>query len=621
MLLYFFKVVICLTKDELIKEKLSSLPLRPGVYLMKNSDGKIIYIGKSKLLKNRVSSYFQNSSSHSSKTKKLTEKIADFEIIVTNTETEALILENELIKRHNPKYNIKLKDAKTYPYIKVQNNDGFPVLSIAHKRKDKQSKYFGPYTSSIAAKDIIKTVQKTFRIPDCNKHFSYGKEVCRPCLNYHLDQCVAPCTGKISKEHYAEIFKEVELFLSGNIKSAKDSLEQKMLKASEELRFESAAKYRDRLNNLNRLSDKQNIVTMTKNELDVFGFCERPELSCMCVLSVRGGVVIDKNTIFLSADEISDNEALSDLILRYYDNFDIIPRKIFTSFDLGKETYSEISQTLSGLSGHSVEVIHPEKGDKKTLCNIALNNANQDITERLAVLSNNMNTLVEIATLLKLESLPERIESYDISNNGPNDTYAGMIVLEQGKFKKSAYRSFSIKTCYQNDYQAMSEAIERRIVHIGKDDDSSLDTLPDLILLDGGVGHVNTIKSVLEKNNIYIPIFGMVKDEFHKTRTLTDGISQISIAKNQALFSFFYRVQEEVHRFTFSKMDTSRTKKIKSSSLTEINGIGKEKSKLLLKHFKSITNIKNATLEELYAINGISKANARSIIEHFKNQE
>lgn len=611
-----------MTRDENIKNKLSSLPLRPGVYLMKNADGKIIYIGKSKVLKNRVSNYFQNSAYHSAKTKKLVEKIHDFEIIVTSTETEALILENELIKRHNPKYNIKLKDAKTYPYIKIEFNDGFPVLSIAHKRNNNKFKYFGPYTSSIAAKDIIKTIQKTFRIPDCNKRFQYGKQICRPCLNFHLDQCIAPCTGKISRQEYEILFKEIEQFLSGNFKQAQASLEEKMYKASQELQFESAAKYRDSLNNLKRLSDKQNIVSMTKNELDVFGFCETPEMSCVCVLSVRQGVVTNKNSIFFSGDEISDNDALSDLIMRYYDNFDVIPRKILTSFDLGESIFSDISNTLSYLSGHSVEIMHPEKGDKKRLCNIAVENASEDITSKLTIINNNTNILLEVAAQLKLECLPERIESYDISNNASSDMYAGMIVLEQGKFKKQDYRIFSIKSLEgQNDYQAMAEVIQRRILHIGKDDDSSLNCFPDLILLDGGDGHVNTVKSVLSAHGIDIAVFGMVKDEHHKTRTLTDGKREISIAKNQTLFSFFYRIQEEVHRFTFSKMDSSRRKKITSSALTEINGIGKAKAKYLLTHFKSISKIKQASLQELCKVQGISTANANDIIEYFKNQE
>ena len=604
-----------------LKDKLNTLPSSPGVYLMKNKNGKIIYVGKSKCLKNRVSSYF-HSYGLSLKTQKLVSNIVDFDIIVTRTEAEALVLENELIKRHNPKYNIKLKDAKTYPYIHLSCENGYPRLKLSRSRKDKTGRYFGPYTSALAANDIIKTIQKTFRIPDCDKKYSYGKQICRPCLSYHLDNCLAPCTGKIKPEDYSDVIKQIECFLRGDVKVALNLLENKMYSASEDMRFEEAAKYRDSINNLKKLGERQAVVSTPKNEDDIFGFFETDTLSCVTVIKVRGGVVSDKDSIFLSVDEINDSEALCDLILRYYDNFDMIPRNIYTSFEIGNEMEASLSEILTSLSEHPVSVHHPERGDKKALCDIAVNNSKESINTRMAILSNNDELLVNVAKLLMLEVIPERIESYDISNSGNTAMYCGMIVLEGAKLKKSDYRSFSIKaTDGQDDYAAMSEALQRRLTHIGKDDDASMNIAPDLILLDGGIGHVNTVKSLMRDMNIEIPVFGMIKDDHHKTRTITDGENEISISKNQEMFNFFYKIQEEVHRYTFGRMDASRRKSVKGSSLAEIDGIGPSKAKLLLKHFGSLKGVKNATIDDLIKVPGISEQIAGNIINHFNKQE
>ena len=604
-----------------LKDKLETLPFLSGVYLMKDKNGKIIYVGKSKCLKNRVSSYF-HSYGLSIKTQKLVSNMFDFDIIVTRTEAEALVLENELIKRHNPKYNIKLKDAKTYPYIHLLVENGYPVLKLSRSRNSKEGRYFGPYTSAIAANDIIKTIQKTFRIPDCEKKFSYGKRICRPCLSYHLDNCLAPCSGNVRPEDYTDITKQIECFLRGDYKMALEMLEDKMYRASEDMRFEDAAKYRDSITNLKKLGEKQAVVSTPKIEDDVFGYYETDTLSCVTVIKVRGGIVSDKDNIFLSVDEINDSDALCDLILRYYDNFDLIPRNIYISFEIGAETENTLSEILTSLAEHPVNVHHPERGDKKALCDIAVNNSKEAINTRMAIISNNEKLLYNVANLLNLEVIPERIESYDISNSGTTSMYCGMIVLDSAKFKKCDYRSFSIRTTDgQDDYGAMTEALKRRLSHIGTNDDDSMNVSPDLILLDGGTGHVNTIKALLRDMNIEIPVFGMVKDEHHKTRTLTDGEYEISIAKNQEMFNFFYKIQEEVHRYTFSRMDASRRKGVKSSYLADIDGIGQSKAKLLLKHFGSLKAVKNASLEELTEVSGISEKIANNIINHFNKQE
>jgi len=610
-----------LNRSKEFSDKLSTLPMSPGVYLMKNDKDKIIYVGKSKCLKNRVSSYF-HSSGLNVKTQKLVSNIHDFDIIVTRSENEALVLENELIKRHNPKYNIKLKDAKTYPYVKMTVDNGYPSLELSRKRNDKNSKYFGPFSSSYAVNDIIKTIRKTFRIPECNKKFAFQKRICRPCLSYHLDNCLAPCTGNVPPSDYLDSIKEIEYFLKGDCEAAVKSLENKMLEASDNMRFEEAAKYRDTIANLKKLHDKQAVVSTPKNEEDVFGFTETDALSCVTVLKVRGGIVSDKECIFLAPEEICDEEAMSDMVLRYYDNFDMIPRCVYISFSMTVGALESLSSTLSELSGHTVSVKCPERGDKKALCQIADNNSKEAINTKLAILSNNDMLLFNVASLLGLEVVPERIESYDISNSGDTNVYAGMIVLIDGKFSKKDYRSFSIKTIEgQDDYGAMSEALTRRLLHIGKDDDDSMNELPDLILLDGGVGHVNVIKEIVNNLGLSIPIFGMVKDEHHKTRTLTDGENEISIALNKEMFSFFYKIQEEVHRYTFGRMDASRRKSVKGSSLSEIKGIGEAKAKQLLKHFGSIKAIKNADKEDLCNVSGISEALADVIIEYFSTDK
>ncbi len=604
-----------------ISQKLSVLPHAPGVYIMKNASGSVIYVGKSKNLKNRVSSYFQSESKLSLKTVKLVKNINDFEIIVTHTEAEALILENELIKRHMPKYNIKLKDSKFYPYIKI-TNERFPRLVIAHERKNDKCKYFGPYTSSVAAKDIIKTIQKIFRLPNCEKKLMYGKSIGRPCLNYHIDQCTAPCTGKISEKEFNDVFTEIEMILKGDNSAAEKSLNQKMLLAAENLNFETAAKYRDSIKNLQKLSSHQKIKARPDIQKDIFGFYESETHSAMSILLVRDGTIIDKNIINIANDEITDDENLSDLVLRYYANPDTIPKNIYLSFQLSVETLEALTVTLRERSGISVDVLCPKAGDNKKLCEMAVENAVEAVKSKKKMDENDISVLERLALALELEVLPERIESYDISNSGDTDIYCGMIVAENARFKKSDYRSFSIKTTEGvDDYGAMREALTRRFLHLQSP--SSSDTLaiaPDLILLDGGIGQVSVVKKIADEMNIHIPIFGMVKDKFHKTRTLTDGINEISIAKDNLLYSFIYKIQEEVHRFTFSKMDAARRKRMKKLELTSVKGVGEAKAAAIYDKFKTIENLKKATIEDLCTVKGINSEIAGNIID-FLNSE
>lgn len=600
-----------MTHSEL-KEKVKLLPFAPGIYMMKDKNGKVIYVGKSKCLHNRVSHYFQPISGLDAKTAKLSANIFDFECIYTASEAEALILENELIKRHNPKYNIKLKDAKTYPYIKVSSSKLYPEISLSRTRKDDKSHYYGPYISSKNANDIIDIVCKSFGVASCGKSFEYGKRVCRPCLFFHMGQCIGPCSGKISSSEYRDIFSDIEHFLKGNYSDVIDDLQEKMRLSAEKTDFENAAKYRDRIASLQKLKEHQNIITDPEKEFDVFGFFSDDTAFSICVIFIRNGKVIDKEDYVFSSGEIMDDHEITGFIERFYKNCGYIPKNVLLSFDVCDESLDELSKILGSLAGYNVKVYIPERGEKRDYAQMANRNASEAVRQKKEMIRNDEETLVKLASVLGLDVVPQRIEAYDISNNGVDDIYAGMIVLEDGRFKKSHYRVFSIKDLEdkQDDYASMREALRRRLYYLSSecnDSNDSFSVMPDLILLDGGVGHVNAVKDLMNELGININVIGMVKDEHHKTRTLTDGENEISIAKEFGLFNFIYGIQEEVHRFTFSKMDASRNKKIKHSVLEKINGIGEKKARLLLKRFKSVQNIKDASIEDIMSVSGINK--------------
>ena len=618
------KGAVNLSHSKELLQKVKNLPMSPGVYLMKDASATIIYVGKSKCLRHRVPSYFQPPHRLNIKTARLAEKIRDFDTIITQNETEALILENELIKRHKPRYNILLKDSKTYPYIKISYENSFPKISMVRNRTNDKAKYFGPYTSASIANENIKTVQKLFGIAACSKDFVYQKQICRPCLDSHIGLCCAPCSGKISPEQYSMLFKNAESFLKGDTDNLVLQLEAQMNDYAEKLMFESAARARDAINAIKRLSEKQKIVSSPDYECDVFGVYTDGAQCCVAILFVRGGKVIDKEQIFFTQNELADEYALSDLLERYYVKCSCIPKNIFVSFEIDQNEQQRISDVLGIIANCKINLITPQRGQNKALCDLADTNAKESALQREKLFSKDERLLVKIAQLLQLESLPVRIEAYDVSNNGANDIYCGMIVLENSQFKKSHYRSFAIKSVINgaDDYLSMKEALSRRLSYLENNDNSnaSFGSLPDLILLDGGKGHVNEIKKLCYEKNLPIAVFGMVKDDFHKTRTLTDGINEIGIAADNSVFSFFYKIQEEVHRFTFSKMDNSRRKSVKKSQLENIDGIGKQKAKILLTHFRSVSAIKNATVQQLCDVKGISKTNAQNIFDYYNKK-
>lgn len=607
-----------MTIIERLRDKANSLPETPGVYIMKNNDGEIIYVGKSKKLKNRVTSYFTGNN-HSPKTARMVSLVRDFDYIVCDTEIEALALENVLIKKHSPKYNIKLKDAKSYPYIKVTAEE-YPRLFVTRERKSDKARYFGPYQGSSAAHTALETVVKIFGLYTCRRSFpkDIGKE--RPCIYKDMGRCVAPCVGGISGEEYRALVKCAEWVLDGNIKATVDSLTRDMEYAAEEMEFERAAQLRDSIRALGALVEKQKVVADEKVMRDVFAVYIGETESVLAMLSIRGGALVNKNQFVLSLADFSSEDDAVALIADYYDTAGNIPREIMLDFELTEEDRSLLSEYLTLSAPYKVTVKVPSRGDGRRLCDMALENAKETARQHRLTVEREDKSVGRLAELLGLSEVPRRIEAYDISNFGNESIFASMVVFTDGKLKKSDYRAFSIKTTLgQDDYGSMREALARRVSHIG-DGTASLGETPDLILLDGGEGHVGTIKELFSELDIDIPVYGMVKDDFHKTRAITDGDEEISIAREMNVYTFIYNLQEEAHRFALKHSTRDKSKKLTNSTLTRIPGIGEKKAKLLLSSMP-YAKIKTASVAELVKIKGISQKDAESIREYFDKKE
>ena len=600
-----------------LRDKANSLPALPGVYIMKDAEGTVIYVGKSKKLKNRVTTYFTGNN-HTVKTARMVSLVEDFDYIVCNTEIEALTLENVLIKKHMPKYNIRLKDSKSYPYIKVTAEE-YPRLFVTRDRKGEKGRYFGPYQGASSAYAALEAVVKVFSLPTCKRSFpkDIGRE--RPCIYKDMGRCIAPCAGNISADDYRARVKSAERVLDGNTAEAKARLRLDMEYFAENLEFERAAAIRDQLLALDRLSEKQKVVADEKVNRDIFALYFGEGVGVLAMLSIRGGALVNKNEFILSAaDPIGSEEAIS-LIADHYDGGASVPKEIMLAFDSEEEDISLLSEYLSLSAGHKITVRTPERGDGKALCNMALQNAMESARQyRLEGEREDKNTK-RLTALLGLPESPRRIEAYDISNIGNENIVASMVVWAEGKLKKSDYRIFNIKTTDgADDYGSMREALTRRLSHIG-DGSPSLGASPDLILVDGGDAHVGVAKSVLDTLSLEIPVFGMVKDDFHKTRALTDGENEISIAKEFDMYAFIYNLQEEAHRFAVKSSSKGKIKTLTHSSLEKIEGIGPAKARALLREMP-LGKIRMATIEELCAVKGIGKADAERIVNYFKEK-
>ena len=598
-----------------LRDKANRLPLEPGVYLMKNSDGKIIYVGKAKALKNRVTSYFRSNSQHTAKTLKLVDNIRDFDFIVTASELDALVLECSLIKLHQPKYNILLKDAKGYNYIKVTRGE-FPRISYALNTDDKNADYIGPFTSGFTVKQAVEEANAIFMLPSCRKKFpkDFGKE--RPCLNHHIKRCMGVCEGKISSEEYKKIIDEAIEYLKNGSKASVEELTAQMEQAAENLEFEKAARLRDRIAAVTRLTSQQKILDY-KKEYDIIGAAQNVGMASVAVIKYRGGRLVDKENFFIG-EEYEDAAMRRDFILNYYSENGDIPREIYVDEEF--EDMELLEQLLREQSGRAVRFVIPQRGEGLSQALLAKKNAGEYLALRVGRTAKEISALEDLKTLLGLERVPNIIESYDISNFGETGMVGGMIVYRNGRPFKAGYRKFGIKTVAgQNDYACMQEVLRRRFTRY-LEGDESFSPLPDLILLDGGRGHISAVAEVMNELKIDVPLFGLVKDSKHRTRAIAKEGGELEIKSNRALFSLLTNIQDEVHRYSITFQRAKHKQKTYSLELTEVNGIGKAKAQALLKEFKTKQKMKEATVEQLRKAAKISEEKARELYEFIQER-
>lgn len=607
-------------KMKILRKKAMSLPLLPGVYIMKNADGEIIYIGKAKALKNRVSQYFGSQNRHPVKVRKMVENVDRFDYIVTGSEFEALVLECSLIKQHSPKYNILLKDDKGYSYIRISDGE-YRKISAVFNKKDDGSEYIGPYLSSYSVRQSVDAANKIFKLPQCNKVFprDFGKS--RPCLNYYISQCCGLCTGKIKKSDYDEAVDGAIAFLKGDSRDIIADLRAKMEKAAEELDFEQAAKLRDRINSIERIKEKQKVVYKSVEEQDVFATADIDGSVCLAVLRFSNGRLFDSEHFFF--DDPGDKKGMrSDFITSYYSMRDNIPKRVTVDGEVADRELLE--QWLSEKKGKKVTVFVPARGEQLEIVNMCRKNAEEKLAIKKGRTGREIAVLDELKDLLGLKKTPEYIESYDISHTAGQDSVAGMIVFKGGKPYRKAYKRFSIKSFDGNDdYRAMNEVLTRRFSEYEKSKDSTegFGKLPDLILLDGGVGQVHAVEPVLREFGLKIPLFGMVKDNRHRTRAISGDGGEIAINSKRQVFTLVSEIQNEVHRFSVAYHHQKHAKRGLSLSLTEIEGVGEKRASALLKYFKTITAIKNAEVDELSKAPGITSAVAQNIYDYYRTKD
>lgn len=614
-----------------IEEELKLLPDKPGVYIMRDKNDTIIYVGKAVVLKNRVKQYFQNSRNHTTKIKHMVENIDHFEYIVTDSEVEALVLECNLIKEHRPKYNTMLKDDKTYPYIRVTVNEAYPRVLFSREMKRDKSKYFGPYTSTTAVKDILDLLRKIYKIRTCNRNLpkDIGKE--RPCLYYYMGQCDAPCQGFISQEEYGKNIDQVIEFLSGNYSPVVRMLEDRMKEAAEAMEYEKAASNRDLLASVRQIMNKQKITHTDQADRDIIAFARNKDEAVVQTFFIRGGKLIGRDHFYLTGvEDETDSWVITTFIKQFYAGTPYIPKEIFLETELEDEEV--ISSWLSSKRGQKVYVHVPKKGKKEKLVELAKKNAvlilNKDAEKLKREEARTTGALKELADYLDLP-LISRIESFDISNTAGFETVGSMVVFEQGKAKKSDYRKFKIKTISgPDDYGAMHEMLLRRFTHgireLEEMREKKLDEalgsftkFPDLILMDGGKGQVNIALQVLEELKLDIPVCGMVKDDKHRTRGLYYRNKELPINTSSELFKLITRIQDETHRFAIEYHRSLRKKSQVRSILDDIKGIGPARRRALMKYFQSLEAIKEATIEELLKVPSMNKASATEVYNFF----
>ena len=592
-----------------LREKSNKLPLHPGVYQMKDKNGNIIYIGKAKLLKNRVTSYFHAVEAHNAKTYKLVSNIYDFDFIVTETELDALVLEASLIKLHSPKYTILLKDDKGFNYIRISGGD-YPRISHSFRKDDPNSSYIGPFTSGYTVKQTIEECNRIFKLPTCKKVFprDFFKE--RPCLNCHIGRCMGVCQGKVSKEEYAAIISQALNYLKNGSKESVEMLTKEMEAAAENLEFERAAQLRDRIAAIKRAAKAQSIESGRSISCDVFAVSQNMKLTSVAVVKYRSGKLIDKENYFIG-DEYNEQLMRGEFLLQYYSSGREIPGEIYLDGDT--EDNALLEEYFRKTAGRKVSINVPKRGVGLVLTTLAKSNADEYLSLRVGRTSREITALQDLAKLLGLPKTPTLIESYDISNLGEQTRVAGMITYKNGRPYKAGYRRFNIKDVVGiDDYGCMQEVIRRRF---GRyiDGDESFSELPDLILLDGGAGHVNAVREVLDEMGINVSLFGLVKDDKHRTRAISDGGGEIQINANKSLFKLLTEIQDEVHRYSIDYQRKKHKQTQYELELTKIKGIGEKKALALLKKYKTKQGIREATVEELMETAKINRETAENL--------
>ncbi len=595
-----------------LKAKANKLPLKPGVYIMKDKSGTIIYIGKAKALKNRVTQYFGMGNQHTEKVRKMVENVYDFEYIVCDSEFEALILENSLIKQNQPKYNILLKDDKGYFYIKITNDKWKKIESS--KQIDKSGEFIGPYNSGFIVNQTVDEVRKIFKIPSCNRSFDKPS---KPCLNYHIGICSAPCKANISLDEYIETINSAKEYIkNGDIKeNSVEALTEKMNLAAENLQFEVAARLRDRINAIKKIKQTQKVVSISYKNQDVIATATFGQLACVEILIFRNFKLVDKKHYIIegTADK---TEVYAEFLQQYYLEKSEIPSRIL--IDIEPKDFEVTEKWLTEKSGHKVNFIFPKQGEQKKLLEMCLNNAAQNLSEKTERSGKEMTALNELKDILGLSAVPHYIEAYDISNTAGDNNVAGMIVFKDGRPYKKAYKRFKINSfAGQDDYRSMAEVLERRFLEYQKREDENFSVMPDLILLDGAKGQISAVLPVFKKYNINVAVFGMVKDSKHRTRAIATTGGDIEIKAHRRVFTLITNIQDEVHRFAISYHKKLQSKKLLNRELTQIEGIGEKKANLLLKYFGSISKIKNASFDDICKVKGITSKNAESIYKFY----
>ena len=599
-----------------LRDKANRLSLSPGVYLMKDKTGKIIYVGKAKALKNRVTSYFRHDANHNAKTLKLIDNIVDFDFIVCPSELDALVLECSLIKLHKPKYNILLKDDKGYNYIKVTKG-AYPRISYALNTSDPNADYIGPFTSGFTVKQAVEEANSIFMLPTCSRRFpmDFGKE--RPCLNMHIKKCMGVCRGNISSEEYRKIVDEALEYLKTGSQKSVEQLTEEMNEAAENLEFEKAAKLRDRIQAITRLKNSQKIFDYKTDDYDIVALAQNVSLASVAVVKYRGGRLVDKENFFIG-DEYDPGTMRRDFLLSYYPDRDSIPKEIYIDEEF--DDMELVTQLLREKAGHAVKFVVPQRGQGMAQIVLAKNNASEYLALRVGRTAKEINALEDLRDLLGLEKIPLIIESYDMSNFGEDGRVGGMIVYRNGRPFKPGYRRFNIKDVVGiNDYASMQEVLRRRMQRY-LDGDESFSPLPDLILLDGGQGHVAAVAEVFEQMGINVPLFGLVKDSKHRTRAIAKEGGEIAVSANKGLFKLLTNIQDEVHRYSINFQRVKHKQKTYALELTEVPGIGQTKAQALMTTFKTKQEMKNATPDELRAAAKISEEKAQELYQFIQER-